>query len=112
MHEVGHWLGLKHIWGDTYCGDDLIEDTPLQGNFTPGCPTGFRTSCSNGTTGDMYMNYMDFTNDACLNLFTEGQKEKMLSLFTAGGPRNSILSSKGLSAAMDSRITCYQSYSD
>jgi len=99
VHEIGHWLGLKHIWGDSYCGDDLIEDTPAQGNFTPGCPTGFRTSCSNGAMGDMYMNFMDFTNDACLNLFTKGQKEKMLSLFATGSARNSILSSKGLSVA-------------
>ena len=107
VHEVGHWLGLKHIWGDSYCGDDQIEDTPLQGNFTPGCPAGFRTSCSNGTMGDMYMNFMDFTNDACLNLFTKGQKEKMLSLFTTEGSRNSILSGRGLSEAwtVDSPVT-------
>lgn len=96
VHEIGHWLGLKHIWGDYYCGDDLVDDTPKQGNFTPGCPTGFRSSCSNGTTGDMYMNYMDYTGDACLNLFTEGQKARMRSLFNEGGPRNSLLYSKGL----------------
>ncbi len=99
VHEVGHWLGLKHIWGDTYCGDDLVQDTPKQGNFTSGCPTGFRTSCSNNSTGDMYMNYMDFTNDACMNLFTVGQKARMQTLFYEGGPRASLLSSKGLSAS-------------
>jgi hypothetical protein len=44
----------------------------------------------------MFMNYMDFTNDACLNLFTYGQKERMRSLFNPGGPRNSLLASKGL----------------
>ena len=96
VHEVGHWLGLKHIWGDQYCGDDLVDDTPRQGNFTPGCPTGFRSSCSNGTTGDMYMNFMDYTADACMNLFTEGQKERMRILFIQEGPRHSILASKGL----------------
>lgn len=96
VHEVGHWLGLKHIWGDTYCGDDLVDDTPKQGNFTPGCPNNFRSSCNNGTLGDMYMNYMDYTSDACMNLFTEGQKTRMRSLFNAGGPRNTILTSKGL----------------
>lgn len=96
VHEVGHWLGLKHIWGDTYCGDDLVDDTPKQGNYTTGCPTAFRTSCGNNATGDMYMNYMDFTNDACINLFTEGQKNRMRSLFNEGGPRHSLLSSKGL----------------
>ncbi len=96
VHEVGHWLGLKHIWGDTYCGDDGVHDTPRQGNFTSGCPKGIRSSCSNGPAGDMYMNYMDFTDDACMNLFTEGQKERMRALFLWGGPRAGILSSKGL----------------
>lgn len=96
VHEVGHWLGLKHIWGDTYCGDDAVEDTPKQGNFTAGCPSGFRTSCSNGTIGDMYMNYMDYTSDACINLFTNGQKSRMRYLFLPGGPRASLLQSKGL----------------
>jgi hypothetical protein len=95
-HEVGHWLGLKHIWGDSFCGDDLVDDTPKQGNFTSGCPTTFRSSCANGEMGDMYMNYMDFTNDACMNLFTSGQKQRMLSFFKEGGPRNLLLSSTGL----------------
>lgn len=97
-HEIGHWLGLKHIWGDNYCGDDLVADTPPQGGYTAGCPNGFRSSCNNGSLGDMYMNYMDFTNDACMNLFTEGQKQRMRALFAEGGPRASILTSKGLSA--------------
>lgn len=96
VHEAGHWLGLKHIWGDSYCGNDGIDDTPQQGNFTPGCPTGFRSSCNNGTSGDMYMNYMDFTYDACINLFTTGQKNRMRACFGEGGPRNSLLFSKGL----------------
>jgi hypothetical protein len=95
-HEVGHWLGLRHIWGETYCGDDFVDDTPKQGNFTSGCPNTFRSSCSDGELGDMYMNYMDFTNDACMNLFTAGQKQRMLSFFKDGGPRNLLLSSKGL----------------
>lgn len=97
VHEVGHWLGLKHIWGDTYCGDDNVEDTPKQGNFTSGCPGGIRTTCeNNGAAGDMYMNYMDFTNDACMNLFTKGQRERMRVQFDDGGPRVSFLTSKGL----------------
>jgi hypothetical protein len=97
VHEMGHWLGLRHIWGDTYCGDDMVDDTPKQGNFTSGCPTAFRSSCNNGTTtGDMYMNYMDYTADACVNLFTEGQKQRMLALFNTGGPRHALLSSNGL----------------
>lgn len=98
VHEIGHWLGLKHIWGDRACGDDGIADTPPQGGFTSGCPSTFRSSCSNGTLGDMYMNYMDYTNDQCMNMFTNGQKERMRALFAEGGPRESILSSKGLDA--------------
>src|ERR1043165_4981181 len=95
VHEVGHWLGLKHIWGDAACGDDLVEDTPPQGWYTQGCPTGFHSSCNNGVMGDMYMNYMDYTSDACMNLFTAGQKQRMRALFATGGARASLLQSKG-----------------
>jgi hypothetical protein len=95
-HEVGHWLGLKHIWGDAQCGDDGIYDTPQQSTYTQTCPTGFRSTCNNGELGDMYMNYMDYTADACMNLFTEGQKKRMRASFDEGGPRESLLQSKGL----------------
>lgn len=104
VHEVGHWLGLRHIWGDNYCGDDWVDDTPNQASFTPGCPTGIRPSCNNGPNGDMYMNYMDITLDGCTNLFTEGQKERMRSFFDAGGERHSILTSFGLLPPLVSEI--------
>lgn len=96
VHEAGHWLGLKHIWGDSDCGDDGIADTPPQAGFTSGCPATPISTCSNGALGDMFMNYMDFTNDACMNLFTQGQKEKVWSCLVKGGVRFSLLSSKGL----------------
>ena len=96
VHEVGHWLGLKHIWGDENCGDDLVHDTPQQAFYNLGCPSGTRITCNNGPHGDMYMNYMDYTSDRCINLFTEGQRARMRSLFAPGGARFSILSSKGL----------------
>jgi len=96
VHEVGHWLGLRHLWGDADCGDDGVADTPKQQTFTNGCPSGIRISCNNGPYGDMYMDYMDFTNDDCLLMFTNGQKQKMQALFQPGGPRYSILSSNGL----------------
>jgi hypothetical protein len=95
-HEIGHWLGLKHIWGDAQCGDDGVYDTPQQSTYTQTCPTGFRSTCNNGEMGDMYMNYMDYTADACMNLFTQGQKMKMRAGFDEGGPRESLLTSKGL----------------
>ena len=97
VHEVGHWLGLKHIWCDAACGDDNVGDTPKQGSYTTGTPTRFRSSCSNAPLGDMYMNYMDFTDDKVMNLFTHGQKDRMRALFNTGGPRHSLLASKGAS---------------
>ncbi len=104
VHEAGHWLGLRHIWGDNYCGDDWVDDTPMQANFTPGCPTGIRPSCNNGPNGDMYMNYMDITLDGCTNLFTDGQKERMRTLFDAGGERRAILTSVGLLPPLTNEI--------
>jgi hypothetical protein len=100
VHEVGHWLNLKHIWGDSDCGDDGVSDTPKQEIYTVGCPTEIRKSCNNGAAGNMYMNYMDFTNDACMNMFSNGQKARMLSLFATGGVRESMLNSTGLSAPL------------
>lgn len=97
-HEVGHWLNCYHIWGDdgTSCsGTDQVADTPNQADENYGCPTGAIISCSNGPNGDMYMNYMDYTDDACMNMFSAGQKSRMQALFGTGGARASLLSSLG-----------------
>ena len=104
VHEIGHWLGLRHLWGDADCGDDGVGDTPKQQTFTNGCPSGIRVSCNNAPYGDMYMDYMDFTSDPCLLMFTKGQKQKMRTLFEPGGFRNSILSSNALGAPVSSEI--------
>ena len=96
VHEIGHWLGLRHIWGDQYCGDDGVDDTPPQRSASNGCPSGVIVSCSN-TTGNMYMNYMDLTDDGCTNMFTIGQRNKMRILFETGGTRHALLSSNGCS---------------
>jgi hypothetical protein len=90
-HEVGHWLNLFHIWGDESCGDDEVLDTPTQEEENTGCPTFPKQSCSN--TSDMFMNYMDYTNDACMNLFTTGQKNVMQTVLNSS--RNGLLSSVG-----------------
>lgn len=91
-HESGHWLGLQHIWGDKLCGDDGIDDTPPQKSSNNGCPQFPATSdCSINQYGDMFMNYMDFTDDGCMNMFTIGQKNKMRSMFAKNGLRNSFL---------------------
>jgi hypothetical protein len=100
VHEAGHWLNLYHIWGEGYCGDDKVDDTPKQSSYTPGCPNGTRVTCGNGPVGDMYMNFMDFTNDVCMNMFTNGQRKRARVLFEPGGPRNSILYSKGLNTSI------------
>lgn len=92
VHEIGHWLGLKHLWGDGHCGDDGVSDTPPQETNNSYCPTFPHTSlCSVNAYGDMFMNYMDFTDDACMNMFTAGQKSEMRSQFASGNPRNSFL---------------------
>lgn len=73
-HEVGHWLGLRHIWGDGNClVDDFVEDTPVANEPTNGCPN-MAFSCG---VERMFENYMDYTNDGCMNIFTEGQRERM-----------------------------------
>lgn len=97
-HEVGHWLNLYHIWGDdgTGCtGSDLVSDTPNQADENYGCPTFPQVSCSNGPNGDMFMNYMDYTDDACMNMFSTGQSARMQALFATGGARASLLTSNG-----------------
>ncbi|HJM16613.1 MAG TPA: zinc metalloprotease [Flavobacteriales bacterium] len=83
-HEIGHWLNLEHTWGSGWssCGSDQVNDTPTQEWENYGCPAFPEdpNSCSTSNpNGDMFMNYMDYTNDACMNLFTVGQKTRMLS---------------------------------
>ncbi len=80
VHEVGHWLGLLHIWGfNDNCNDvgDFISDTPDQAGLNFGCPVFPSVSCNNGPNGDMFMNYMDYTNDNCRSMFTLGQNNAM-----------------------------------
>ena len=92
-HEVGHWLNLNHIWGDdgTACtGTDNVADTPNQAGENYGCPTFPKVSCSNGANGDMFMNYMDYTDDACMFMFSTGQKARMQAVLAAGGARASL----------------------
>ncbi|WP_018476298.1 M43 family zinc metalloprotease [Pontibacter roseus] len=107
-HEVGHWLGLKHIWGlGMTCNDsDDIDDTPNQLNETVGCPEGAVTSCRNGPNGNMWQNYMDYTNDACMNLFTRGQAIYMQSVLRSA--RGSIFNSVACTGELRSRFETAQ----
>ena len=94
-HEVGHWLNLRHIWGDANCGDDMVSDTPTQQTSNYSCPAFPHVTCSNGPNGDMFMNYMDYVDDACMQMFSSGQGDRMDALFASGGARVSLLTSQG-----------------
>lgn len=79
-HEVGHWLNLRHIWGDdgTGCsGSDFVDDTPNQASENTGRPTFPSVSCDNGPDGDLFMNYMDYVDDVAMFMFTTGQVQRM-----------------------------------
>lgn len=98
-HEIGHFFNLRHIWADdtgssNHCtGSDLVDDTPNQGGPNFDCPTFPRVSCSNGPLGDLFVNYMDYVDDACMVMFTHGQNErKSASLYTV---QASLIASDG-----------------
>ena len=78
-HEVGHFLNLRHIWGDTEdcTGTDHVSDTPGQQLPNYGEPTFPHVSCTNGPNGDMFMNYMDYVDDPAMFMFTAGQVARM-----------------------------------
>jgi len=100
-HEIGHYLNLYHIWGDGNCTvDDEVADTPLAKNSNGGCPAYPSKSCAENTeyTSDMFMNYMDYVNDACMFMFSEGQKARSYALFEPGGFRENLGVSCGLTA--------------
>ena len=84
-HEIGHWLGLRHIWGDAGCGNDYCNDTPTQsGPNYAGCPPFPQVTCGNGPNGDMWVNYMDYVTDACMVMFTANQKTRMQTCMANG----------------------------
>ncbi len=101
-HEVGHYLGLRHIWGDGDCTeDDFVDDTPTASTDNGGlgipCAYPGPNSCNSGAFDlpDMFQNYMDYTNDVCMNLFTQGQKDRMLVVLENSPRRQSLLNSQG-----------------
>ncbi len=105
-HEVGHWVNLRHIWGDANCGSDLVSDTPTQQTSNGGCPTFPKRTCGNTTNGDQFMNYMDYVNDQCMNMFSAGQKARAHALFVTGGVRASLTTSPGLGSGGGGGGTC------
>jgi hypothetical protein len=89
-HEIGHWLNLRHIWADTNdcSGTDFVPDTPNAKRPNYGKPKFPHVTCGNGPSGDMFMNYMDYVNDAAMVMFTLGQSLRMNA--TLAGPRSTI----------------------
>jgi hypothetical protein len=89
-HEVGHWLNLRHIWGDTIdcSGGDRCPDTPNAEGPNYGKPTFPHVTCQNGPNGDMFMNYMDYVDDTAMFMFTAGQVTRMNA--TLAGPRKQL----------------------
>lgn len=93
-HEVGHWLSLRHIWGDATCGNDGISDTPTHQAPNSGCPSFPHNvgGCSGGNAnGEFYVDYMDYSDGACENAFSAGQVTNMLA--TLSGFRSTLVSS-------------------
>jgi hypothetical protein len=93
-HEIGHWLSLYHLWGSAASNfdcskDDLCGDTPQQKEFHSGCPSfpQLQTRCNTNDPSTMFMNYMDYANDECMNLFTNDQRARARAMFAVGGPR-------------------------
>jgi len=102
-HEVGHWLNLHHIWGDASCGDDLVADTPTQSTSNFGCPTFQHVTCSNGPNGDMFMNYMDYVDDNCMVMFSNGQKARITACLNSS--RTGLLTSAASKCTAATGIT-------
>jgi hypothetical protein len=113
-HELGHFFGLRHIWGDgagcsdgsasTNCAcslDDFCDDTPNAGRANYGCPNA--ETCG---SVDMKENYMDYTNDACMNIFTEDQKVRMKVVMSLSPRRSQLLSSSECNGNYPLSITC------
>jgi hypothetical protein len=87
-HEVGHYFNLRHIWGDTEdcSGSDLVADTPNAAGPNFGTPSFPTVTCSNGPNGDMFMNYMDYVDDAAMFLFTAQQVVRMRTTLDSARP--------------------------
>jgi PKD repeat protein len=100
-HETGHFFGLRHIWGDGSCASDFVDDTPTQQNESRGCPTN-KLSCD-GSTPAMVQNYMDYSDDACMNIFTNGQKARILAVLELSPRRKTLGKDNLCSGVADSK---------
>lgn len=91
-HLIGNYLGLYSLWGYERCEDDYVDDTPIHNFENFGCPVYRHVSTCEGQSVEMSMNFMDSSNDACMSMFTKGQKQRIVAMLSEGGPRNNLLS--------------------
>lgn len=106
-HEIGHWLGLFHTWGDRECGDDLVADTPMQKHAHIGdITTPQYSDCTGLIQLDMTMNFMEYVNDASMWLFTEGQKKRMRTILTDPAIRGNLAHSDGATPVTTPKNGC------
>ncbi|MCS6824071.1 MAG: M43 family zinc metalloprotease [Cytophagaceae bacterium] len=114
-HEIGHWLGLRHIWGDDSCATDYVSDTPTQDSPTPSnypCANIKYSDCG-GSLPDMHQNYMDYSPDECMNLFTQGQADRMRAALLISPSRASTINSFGCCGGTDKyKIPFTESFED
>lgn len=104
-HEVGHWLGLRHIWGDnstcpatnTALNKDYCADTPAANDANYDCNLS-ANSCPSTPGNDQVQNYMDYTNDACMDTFTADQKARMQTIMAGAARRSTLNASNGATA--------------
>ncbi len=91
-HEIGHWLGLIHTWGDAVCGTDYVDDTPTctDANLTVFC-NDIYSNCNGVRTKNMIENYMDYTIDSCMNTFTMGQLARVKAVFEVSPRRKKLI---------------------
>ncbi|MDO3695846.1 M43 family zinc metalloprotease [Wenyingzhuangia sp. chi5] len=104
-HEVGHWLGLRHIWGDTdTCENgDYCLDTPDATEEHYDCSQAYDTCLNDGLGNDMVENYMDYTTDGCMDTFTQNQKDRMIAVLNNSPRRVDLLNSPALESPLYSK---------
>lgn len=104
-HELGHYFGLRHIWGDDVCGEDYCADTPPQDDATSGCPmVGTLNNCI-PSGPKMFQNYMDYSDDACMNTFTANQATRCQTVMDNSPRRLSLINSKACVARPGNAIS-------
>lgn len=111
IHELGHWFNLRHIWGDATCGNDFVNDTPPAETSNSGCPSfpyNAMNSCGGNSDGEMFTNYMDYTEGTCLNMFTAGQVARATAAINSSvSGRNNLWSPANLIATGTSNPYTY-----